>query len=436
MAKMRLTKVGVERAASGRHYDDKLPGFGVFVGKPASPGGEGGAVYRGFFFEYRPPSPAGVDRKKVVKRRISFGRYCGEPGEVDAARDRAFALLAEVRAGRDPLAKKDEEERKAANTVQAVFDRWMQADQSGNRSADEVRRVFERDILPAWKARPIEDIRKADVIALIDAVHARAPVMANRTLAHLRRMLNWAAGRGLMEANPAQFVEKPGREVKRDRVLDDGELAVLWRGLDGGGAYAAGVRLLLLTAARREEVFAARWSELTPARDGIRLPAERVKAGEARTLWLSKPAREVIAGLTRHKDSDWLVTHGGKKAFTNHGHAKADLDRKIAAIRAKAAGVTLAKPTDADFAPYMLPEWRLHDLRRTAATGLQRQGVRVEVTEAVLGHISGTRAGVAGIYQRHRYEAESREALELWGRKVARICNVGMQPQRLQNLSG
>jgi integrase len=225
--------------------------------------------------------------------------------------------------------------------------------------------------------------------------------------------MNWAASRDLIEANPAQFVEKPKAEIRRDRVLDDAELVEVWRAVEGMVApFAAGVRLLILTGARRSELFEAGRGELVAG--AIRLPAERSKNDEGRLIHLSPPALAIVEKLPKFADKPWLLTLDGEHPFSNFGHAKAELDRRILAARREAAGTEKVEP---------MPPWRLHDLRRSVATGLQRLGVRLEAIEAVLGHVSGSRAGVVGVYQRHRFELEARDALNLWGEHVTRLLD-------------
>jgi integrase len=113
-----------------------------------------------------------------------------------------------------------------------------------------------REVLPVWGARPIEDIRKRDIIALIDGIADRgAPIMANRTLAHVKRLFRWAAARDVIEGDPAAHVEKPAPETRRDRVLTDDELATIWQAADRTSfPFGSAVQLLVLTAARREEI--------------------------------------------------------------------------------------------------------------------------------------------------------------------------------------
>ena len=171
-----------------------------------------------------------------------------------------------------------------------------------------------------------------------------------------------------------------------------------------GWPFGPAVQLLILTAARREEIGSLSWSEI---RDGaIHLPAERNKSGEPRIISLAPMAAEVINALPR--TGDHVFTTNGTTSISGWGKAKRALDA--------AAGEINGRP---------LAPWRLHDLRRSVATGMQRLGVGLQVVEAVLGHISGSRAGVVGIYQRHHFEAEQRAAIEAWAREIERITGRG-----------
>lgn len=154
--------------------------------------------------------------------------------------------------------------------------------------------------------------------------------------------------------------------------------------------------MLILTGARREEISQLRWSEIDG--DTIKLSGARTKNGEPHTIPLSAPALELLARLPRI--SDLVFTYNGGKPIAAWGRAKATLD--------KACGVE---------------GWRIHDLRRTVATGLQKLGVNLQTIKAVLGHTSGSRGGIVGVYQRHSFDAEKRAALEAWGAQVANISN-------------
>jgi integrase len=189
-------------------------------------------------------------------------------------------------------------------------------------------------------------------------------------------------------------VKKPADEVSRDRVLDDAELACVLRA-KGGYPYGPAVELLALTGARRDEIGELRWDEIVS--NEIHLSGPRTKNGEPFIIPLSAPALEVIKTIPHIAGAGFVFTAGGDKPLNGWGKFKERID--------KAAGI----------AP-----WRIHDLRRTVATGLQRLKVPLPVTEAVLGHTAGSRGGIVGVYQLHEhdYADEKRAALESWGAHV------------------
>jgi hypothetical protein len=411
MPAIAISKRSVDSARPGTRdaflWDNQIRGFGLKI-TPA-----GAKVY---LVQYR------TGGRGSPTKRVTIGRH-GAPWTPDQARRKAKEILGEVAAGRDPAGEKQaarQEQKAPQNTVRAVAAEWLKRDQAGNRRLPEVQRILDHDILPAWGDRPIAKLRKRDVIELIDGIADRgSPVMANRTLAAVRRLFNWAAGRDIIEANPAAFVEKPGEEIRRDRVLSDAELVEVWRASEAAGfPFGDGVRLLILTLGRRDEIFRLSEPEIDVAKDGatIRLPAERVKNAEGRDIPVSAPALSVLVGLPEIDPAEdengarrvrYLLSLNGRAPYSNFGWAKANLDRHILEAR-----------REVDPEAKAMEPWRLHDIRRTGATGLQQLGFRLEVIEATLGHISGSRAGVAGVYQRHRFAAEVRQALDAWGRHV------------------
>lgn len=421
MPTVTLTKRAVDAAEPERgsenqlrrtiYFDRDVKGFGLLVTEQGS---------KSFIVKYR----AGSGRSAPT-RRVTIGRY-GSPWTVEQARIEAKRILGEVASGRDPATERAEKRRGVDNdrTVAAIVGRWLKRDQAENRTVDEVRRIMTREVLPRIGSMPMAEVRKRDIIELIDGVADRAPVRANRVLAHTKRLFKWAAARDLIETDPAAHIEKPSLETKRDRVLSDSELVEIWQALDGlTPPFAAGVRLLMLTAARRAEVFEATWPELVG--EALHLPAERAKAKEGRVIPLSHLAVDIVKALPRFASDEietageapkpWMLTLDGKHAFSNCGHAKTTLDRRILAARRKQDGGRAESIT----------LWRLHDLRRTVATGLQRLGVRLEVIETVLGHVSGSRAGIVGVYQKHRFDAEAREALAVWAAHLQRLLDGG-----------
>jgi integrase len=189
--------------------------------------------------------------------------------------------------------------------------------------------------------------------------------------------------------------------TQRDRVLTDDEVAAVWRATEGGGAFSGIVRMLILTGQRREEVGGMTWDELSEGLATWTIPASRAKNGIAHIVPLSEPVRELLQNIT---PSDDLLFAGLRGVFKGWSKAKTALDAR--------SGVT---------------GWRLHDLRRTMATGLQRLGVRLEVTEQILNHVAGSRAGIVGVYQRHDFASEKRTALEAWGEHVMAVV-AGREP--------
>ncbi len=196
---------------------------------------------------------------------------------------------------------------------------------------------------------------------------------------------------------------KPAVETKRDRVLSDEELALVWQ-CSGGGDFGAIVKLLILTGQRREEVGAAQWSEIDPAGALWTIPGNRTKNRLPHDVPLAAPALKMWDDQARRDGRD-LIFGSRNGPFQGWSDAKEDIDQRIA----QATGGKSLKP------------WRLHDLRRTVATRLGDLGVLPHVVEAVLNHISGSKAGVAGVYNRALYNPEKREALDRWSAKVADI---------------
>jgi integrase len=292
------------------------------------------------------------------------------------------------------------------DSFSAVADEWLKRDQVHKRSAAEVKRVIERDVKPAWDGRLIATLSRRDVIDLIDGVVDRGAVtMARRLHAHLHRLFRWSVGRGILAVNPMTDLPKPGKAVKRDRVLVDAELAAVWKAADKvGWPFGPPVQLLILTAARRDEIGALCRSEIDGAT--IELSGERTKNGEPHTIPLSTTAAQLIESLPRIGPGDLVFTTNGKTAVSGWSKAKSSLDDAATKLYGRA-----------------LPAWRLHDLRRTTATGMQRIGISLQVVEAILGHVGGSRAGVAGVYQRHSFDVEKRIALEAWAHEVERIVS-------------
>ena len=354
-------------------------------------------------------------------KRVTLGRLHEVP-KLSEARQRAGEAAEALREGVDPAAaKRAKREALTRDTVEAVVDEWIKRDQAGNRSLPEVRRVMDHDVIPRWGARPLAKIKRRDVIELLDAIVDRgAPTLALRVHAYLHRLFRWAVMRDIIVASPMSDLPKPGRENPRDRVLDDNELARVWQACDGlDYPFGPLVRLLILTGARRDEITALRWEEVDEGL--IRLAGKRTKAGEPRTIPLAPEAQAIVAGVPRIANpdtgkADFAFTSTGRTPVSGWSKAKRKLNEVVSMTGPDGQRREEVSP---------LADWVIHDLRRTAATGLQRLGFRLEVIEAVLGHISGSRAGIVGVYQRHAFEDEKRKALEAWARHVIGLVSPG-----------
>jgi integrase len=233
---------------------------------------------------------------------------------------------------------------------------------------------------------------------VVTAIEQRgAPVAANKTLKSIKTFLRWCVGRALLDQSPAEAVPLPAKEVARDRVLDDEELArVILAARQIGGPYGGIIEFLALTGQRREEVARLRWEEFDLARQIWTIPKSRTKNAKAHVVDLSG---EALATVKRSDQRGPLVfSLLGTKPFQEFSRAKRELDQL--------SGVT---------------GWRLHDLRRTCVSGMARLGVAPHVADKILNHQAGTISGVAAVYQRHEFLAERRAALELWGTHISRI---------------
>jgi integrase len=259
--------------------------------------------------------------------------------------------------------------------------------------------VFRRFVLPAWGDRNVRDIKRRDVIALVEGIAAETPILANRALAVLSKFFAWLVARDEIEASPCKGVEKPGDEVARDRVLDDGELRSLWTACSGPDAGVAGdvVRMLMLTGCRRAEVSGMAWAEIDSGKRLWTIPAARSKNRRTHAVPLAPQAWDVIQAQPRIGAHVFSTT--GKGPIRNLDRLKARLNRELG----------FAEP------------WVVHDIRRSVASGMQRLGERVEVIEATLGHLSGTFRGIVGVYQRHDFSNEKRVALTKWADHVEQL---------------
>jgi integrase len=279
-------------------------------------------------------------------------------------------------------------------------------------TAEKAARIFSRDVLPHWRGRKLNEIRKADVIDLVEDIAASGRgYHANRTLGTLSKFFNWLVARDVLAISPVTRVEKPFKEKPRERLLSDAELCALWNACKGDGPFGDALRVLMCTGARRDEISRMRWDELDEKRQELRLSGERSKNRREHVIPLSPQVWSIIEAQPRFVGCAYVFSADGKRPVTGWDKAKVRISTK--------AGIA--------------PEtWRLHDLRRSCASGMQKLGVSVPVIEKALGHISGATRGLVGVYQRYDYADEVRIALQKWSDHVERV--VGGKPAKVVKL--
>ena len=356
-------------------------------------------------------------RADGATRKFTLGSFPSL--DLKAARRAAEEARGAIAKGEDPAAaktaareaakaKREAEGDLVENVVSQFIERYAK---TKTRDWRETERLLKRDVAERWPGKCLREITKPMVHAMLDAIADRgSPIAANRVLAQLKVMCKWAVGRGIISASPCDGVSAPSSERgrARERVLSDEELRLVWKAADSiGWPFGPIVKLLALTGARRDEVAQMEWREIDFDRALWTLPASRSKNRREHAIPLSDMALDVLRSLPRIERSGFVFTTNARTPVSGFSKAKPALDRAMDELAGEGASP--------------IPGWVLHDLRRTVATNLQRLGVRLEVTESVLNHVSGSRAGIVGVYQKHDYAAEKRAALDAWTRRLDAI---------------
>ena len=375
-------------------YDTQLRGFGARVAASGA----------SFFVEYRLGGRGGRNR------RMTFGRL----GELtpDAARRKAARLRADISDGVDVMQRRDEVRRRLTqDCFEDVVERYLKTNAAPGRHWPEVRRLLTSDDLQPIRKRALASISRSELVAIIDEVKLRSPSTARVLFAALRPFFAWCVPRGLIDTSPLDGVKPPAPVAARDRVLNEVEIRAFWEATDEQGyPFKPIYRLQLLTGQRVSEVTGMKWSELDPDAAVWTIPGTRTKNGKPHIVDLSPQALEVIAELSEGEPDALVFTTTGRTPPSGFSKAKARLDR---AMRTQ---------LEAE-----LPPWRAHDLRRTAASGMAALNVPPHVVERVLNHLSGAQGGLVGVYQRHEYREERRQALVAWGAQVDHIVSGSWQ---------
>jgi integrase len=385
-----------EGARDVQAFDDELAGFGVrkFDTGKAS-----------YFVKYN------IGKQQ---RRKTLGAVVR--GNLKAMRLEASAILAKARLGTDVVAVARAAAAKSTATLGEVVPRYLQAREGELRASS--LREFTRYLERSWEplhALPIDAITRQHVVSVVDDLELTSgKVSADRARITLSNLLAWAIDRGYLDSNPTLGVRLRAQNGSRTRVLTEAELVAVWRACEGAGEYGCVIRLLILTGSRRSEIGGLSRSEVDLGKRQIALPEHRTKNGRAHIVPLSAQAIAILDAAPHYQGRD-LVFGRGLGGLGGWSRAKADLDARIAAGRR-------GKP---------MPAWTLHDLRRSFVTHISERGfAQPHVVEALVNHVSGSKAGVAGVYNRSVYAAEKRRAIELWGAHVAALVAPLIPNQR------
>jgi integrase len=366
---------GAERSI---YWDASLPGFGLQVTASGA---------KSFVCQYR---AHGRSRRQAIKFAAGL----------TGARKEARGILGAVAKGGDPLTERREAQAAAQDTLQAVCENYFAREGKRLRTVQTRQAALARLVYPKFGSRPINDISRSDIAKLLDRIEDECgPVMADRTLAYLRKVMNWHATRsddfrtpitrGMSRTKPA--------ERARDRILSDDEIREVWAAAgEMRNPFGSMVRFILLTATRRNEAAEMRRSELA---GGVwTILAARNKSKRDVVIPLSTAAQAILGSLPVIGDGRLVFTYNGRRPAGGFTKFKKRLDQ--------ASGVA---------------GWRLHDLRRSARSLMSRAGVNSDIAERCLGHVIG---GVRGVYDRHAYLDEKRLAFEKLAALLESIVDI------------
>jgi integrase len=372
-------EIGAERTI---YWDEKKPSFGLMVTNNGA---------KSFVVQYR---ASGRSRRMTL--RAKAGQKAGL-NLVDAKK-MADGLLGDVAKERDPLQERRKAEASAENSLRSICEEYFRREGKDLRTKDQIEKALERLVYPKLGARQIDTILRSEIVKLLDKIEdERGPVMADRALAYLRKIMNWHASRSDEFRSPivkGMSRTKPS-ELARDRILSDDELKAVWKAAEGAqGPFGYLVRFILLTMTRRNEAADLVDAELVG--DDWIIPAKRYKNKLDHVIPLSKAARDLLATIPRIKGIKYVFTTG-TTAISGFSKFKEDFD--------KACGVT---------------DYQIHDLRRTARSLMSRAGVDADHAERAMGHVIG---GVRGTYDRHAFYDEKKRAFEALAVQIDRIVN-------------
>ena len=386
-------------------FDASVPGFSVRV----TPEGR-----KSFSIQYRCLGQW---------RRMTIGTY--PTMSLADAREQAREALRKAGNGQDPAAER--KEKRLAETFSelatAYVDGYAKAPRIVNRepALDRNRQPVPRK--KTWREdervlavyfKPLANmkaaqIRRADIRSILNELAKTAPIQANRALAVVRKMFNWAIQQDIIENSPCTHIPRPGEENQRDRALSDEEIKKVWKALnDDGTALAASMKLRLITAQRGGEVISMEWSDFDLKTGWWSLPAEKSKNGSSHRVWLSAPAVRILKDLEKERNASKRLL-ASRYVFPNPRDGNEpmhELQKAIQRIRT-VSGI----------------DFNGHDLRRTAATKMGELGIPEKTISRVLNHVLPGESKMTPIYNRYKYDPEKKDAMDKWAKRLTRIVS-------------
>ena len=389
-------------------FDSELKGFAALATKTGT---------CNYFFEYRLKGAGGSPK------RVTLGRHGALTP--DEARRRASIELGNVARGTDVAQeRKDARARLKAGTFRdlsesyfAVNGRQEKTGEWKSRHWKETHTMLEKSVYPMLGSKAPDAITKPELAALINKTKAHSHSVARRLHETLRPLFGWAFASGTIQTNPMTGLPCPKPVEARDRVLSDEEIKALWQAaIEQSWPFENVIKLLLLTGQRREEVAGMRWREIDLDAGQWTIAKERCKNGKAHTVDLHPEAVRLLDPLgdeaasrlmKQSAEEDFVFSTTGRTSVSGFSKIKARID------------VRMQQFLGDKFQP-----WRIHDLRRTAASGMAALGFQPHVIERVLNHVSGAQGGLVGVYQRHEYREERKRAIMAWGARVMQIVSA------------
>jgi integrase len=420
MAKGKITKRAVDELRSkarseGRTLylrDDELTGFGAVSTKA-------GAC--SYFVEYR------LGGRATTQKRMTIGKHGALTP--DEARKLAKEEIGKVARGADVAQeKKDARGKLTGLSLLDLIERYLSLHAKPTRYWKEKRARLLSDDLKALHRKPVTLIKRGEIAAVINKVQARSHASALVLFADIRPIFKWAMRRAAaIEFNPMTDLDGPQPLKARDRVLSDEEIKAFWQAASElSWPFENVFKVLLLTGQRRGEVAGMRWREVDLDAGKWTIAKQRCKNGKAHTVDLSPEAVRMLDPLGEEAaprlpwasaEEDFVFSTTGRVAVSGFGQVKKRIDARMQEILGD------------KFQP-----WRIHDLRRTAASGMAALGFQPHVIERVLNHVSGAQGGLVSVYQRHEYREERRRAIMAWGDHVMQLVSGEALPAKVVRL--